>query len=95
MQSTWLVIINNIFVVLLLFTKGPAKPKTYYIAHEILTTERTFVDALKLVFEVGEELIRSMVLNKIITAKCNDFIIIQLKSSHWLRHHATCFSEDT
>ena len=47
----------NIFVVLLFFTKGPAKPKTYYIAHEILTTERTFVDALKLVFEVGEKII--------------------------------------
>ena len=80
---------------MLLFTKGPAKPKTYYIAHEILTTERTFVDALKLVFEVGEKIIWSMVLNKIITAKCDDFIIMQFKSSHWLRHHATCFSEDT
>ena len=51
---------NNIAFVLLLSTKGPAKPKTYYIAHEILTTERTFVDALKLVFEVGEKIIRSM-----------------------------------
>ena len=83
---------------MLLFTKGPAKPKTYYIAHEILTTERTFVDALKLVFEVGEKIIRPMVLNKIITAKCNEFIInMQFKSSHWLRNHATstCFSEDT
>ena len=46
---------NNKPVVLLLSIKGPAKPKTYYIAHEILTTERTFVDALKLVFEVGEK----------------------------------------
>lgn len=36
--------------------KGPPKPKTYYIAHEILTTERTFVDALKLVFEVGRKM---------------------------------------
>ena len=56
MQSTELVIFN-LFVVPLLSTKGPAKPKTYYIAHEILTTERTFVDALKLVFEVGEKII--------------------------------------
>ncbi|XP_073229814.1 uncharacterized protein [Porites lutea] len=31
--------------------KGPSKPKTHHIAHEILSTERTFVDALKLVFE--------------------------------------------
>lgn len=31
--------------------QGPPKPKTYYIAHEILSTERSFVDALKLVFE--------------------------------------------
>ncbi|CAH3136738.1 unnamed protein product [Pocillopora meandrina] len=32
-------------------SKGPPKSKTYYIAHEILSTEQTFVDALKLVFE--------------------------------------------
>ncbi|RMX53301.1 hypothetical protein pdam_00015255, partial [Pocillopora damicornis] len=32
-------------------SKGPSKSKTYYIAHEILSTEQTFVDALKLVFE--------------------------------------------
>lgn len=31
--------------------RGPRKPKTYHIAHEILSTEQTFVDALKLVFE--------------------------------------------
>ncbi|KAJ7351870.1 FYVE, RhoGEF and PH domain-containing protein 5 [Desmophyllum pertusum] len=31
--------------------KGPPKPKTYHISHEILSTERRFVDALKLVFE--------------------------------------------
>ena len=38
---------------LFLLAQGPPKPKTYHIAHEILSTERTFVDALKLVFEVG------------------------------------------
>ena len=61
MTCLWIVCwfrIESIFLFVKQSTKyfcvqGASKPKTYYIAHEILSTEQTFVDALKLVFEVS------------------------------------------
>ncbi|KAL9960559.1 hypothetical protein ACROYT_G034034 [Oculina patagonica] len=67
--------------------KGPPKPKTYYIAHEILTTERTFVDALKLVFEECYGTIKkaNVVADAVLADKFRDLENIYLLDSKFLQ----------
>lgn len=68
-------------------TKGPPKPKTYHIAHEILSTERTFVDALKLVFEECYGTIKSanVVADSVLSDIFRDLENIYLLDSRFLQ----------
>lgn len=67
--------------------KGPPKPKTYYIAHEILSTEQSFVAALKLVFEECYGTIKTagVVADSVLTDIFRDLENIYLLDSRFLQ----------